>query len=52
LYTREAHPGERLPAHAGFEDKVTAARRLRDELGITRPIVVDDLDGRCTARTG
>jgi hypothetical protein len=40
--TREAHPGEHLPAHASFEDKLAAARRLRDELGITRPILVDD----------
>jgi hypothetical protein len=45
VYTREAHPGEHLPAHAGFEDKLAAARRLRDELGITRPILVDDFDG-------
>src|ERR671936_106251 len=43
--TREAHPGEYLPAHASFEAKLAAARRLRDELGITRPILVDDYDG-------
>src|SRR5919201_5519277 len=43
--TREAHPGEHLPAHERFEDKLAAARRLRDELGITRPILVDDLAG-------
>jgi hypothetical protein len=34
-----------VPAHASFEDKVAAARRLRDELGIMRPILIDDLDG-------
>jgi hypothetical protein len=34
-----------LPAHSGFEEKLTAARRLRDELGITRPILVDDIEG-------
>ncbi len=45
MYTREAHPGEHLPAHDSFEDKLAAARRLRDELGISRPILVDDLDG-------
>jgi hypothetical protein len=28
-----------------FEDKLAAARRLRDEIGITRPILVDDLGG-------
>jgi len=32
-------------AHESFEDKLAAARRLRDELGITRPILVDDLEG-------
>jgi hypothetical protein len=42
---REAHPGEHLGAHASLDDKVAAARRLRDELGIARPILVDDLEG-------
>lgn len=45
VYTREAHPGEHVPAHATFDDKLAAARRLRDDFGITRPILVDDLDG-------
>src|SRR5262245_62471480 len=35
-----------MPAHASLADKLAAARRLRDELGITRTILVDDLDGR------
>ena len=26
-------------------DKRAAARRLRDEVGVTRPILVDDLEG-------
>lgn len=34
-----------MRAHASFEDKLAAAERLRDEIGITRPILVDDLDG-------
>jgi hypothetical protein len=45
VYTREAHPGEHLPAHTGFAEKLAAAGRLRDELEITRTILVDDLDG-------
>lgn len=45
LYTREAHPGEHLTAHADFEEKLAAARRLRDELDIERPILVDDYEG-------
>ena len=45
VYTREAHPGELLAAHASFEEKLVAAARLRDEIGITRPILVDDHAG-------
>jgi hypothetical protein len=45
VYTREAHPGEHLPAHASFADKLSAAARLRDEIGISRPILVDDFEG-------
>jgi hypothetical protein len=45
VYTREAHPGEHQPAHTSLADKLAAARRLRAELGITRTILVDDLDG-------
>jgi hypothetical protein len=45
VYTREAHPGEHRQAHASFEDKLVAAARLRDEIGITRPILVDDYEG-------
>lgn len=45
VYTREAHPGEHVPAHVRLEDKHTAARRLRETFAIRRPILVDDLDG-------
>ena len=45
MYTREAHPAEHRPAHVLFEDKLSAAARLRDEIGISRPILVDDFDG-------
>lgn len=45
MYTHEAHPGENLPAHRNFGDKVAAAARLRDEVGISREILLDDLDG-------
>lgn len=44
-YTREAHPGEHVAHHATFADKRDNARRLRDEVGIQRPILVDDLEG-------
>lgn len=45
LYTREAHPGEHVGHHEAFGTKLAHARLLRDELGIRRPILVDDLDG-------
>jgi hypothetical protein len=45
VYTREAHPGEHVGHHATFDDKLANARLLRDEVGITRPILIDDLDG-------
>lgn len=45
VYTREAHPGEAVPHHDGFERKLAHARLLRDELGIRRTILVDDLAG-------
>jgi hypothetical protein len=45
VYTREAHPGEHVGHHATFDDKLTNARLLRDEVGIRRPILVDDLAG-------
>lgn len=45
LYTREAHPGEIVGPHRSFEDKLANARRLRDQVGIRRQILVDDLAG-------
>lgn len=47
LYTHEAHPGEHYPHHTSMEQKFRHARALRDELGVTRPILVDSLDGAC-----
>jgi hypothetical protein len=45
VYTREAHPGERVPAHASVADKARAARRLVNEDAIGRLVLIDDLDG-------
>jgi len=47
LYTNEAHPGENYPHLTSFEQKLAHARALHDELGVTRPILVDSLDGAC-----
>ncbi len=47
LYTNEAHPGEYYPHLVSMEQKLRHARDLRDKLGVTRPILVDALDGAC-----
>ncbi|MCI0393893.1 MAG: hypothetical protein L0332_08950 [Chloroflexi bacterium] len=47
LYTHEAHPGEYYPHLTSFEQKLAHARELRDKLGVTRPILLDALDGAC-----
>jgi hypothetical protein len=47
LYTHEAHPGEYYPHHSSMEQKVTHGRALRDELDVSRPILLDALDGAC-----
>jgi hypothetical protein len=52
VYTREAHPGEDVPHHESFERKLANARLLRDEVGIRRTILVDDLAGRAHRRYG
>lgn len=47
LYTHEAHPGEYYPHITSMEQKLRHAQALRDVLGVTRPILVDALDGAC-----
>ncbi|CAN5322508.1 hypothetical protein BH18ACT5_BH18ACT5_09520 [soil metagenome] len=45
VYTREAHPGELVGPHLDFAEKLANAARLRDEVGIKRRLLVDDLEG-------
>lgn len=52
LYTHEAHPGEYYPHHTTFEQKLNHAQSLRDVLNVTRPILVDALDGTCHRHYG
>ena len=47
LYTHEAHPAEHYPHHTSMEQKFKHAQALRDMLGVTRPILLDSLDGAC-----
>lgn len=45
LYTREAHPGEKLGPHRSLEDKERAAGLVVAEDGERRRVLVDDLAG-------
>jgi len=45
LYVREAHPGEKIPGHRTMNDKIGLARKLEDNPGENRTILVDDVDG-------
>ncbi len=47
LYTNEAHPGENFPHLTSMEQKFRHAQALHDVYGITRPILIDSLDGAC-----
>ena len=47
LYTNEAHPAEHYPHLTSIEQKFKHAAALRDELGVSRPILLDALDGDC-----
>jgi peroxiredoxin len=46
VYVREAHPGERIPAHRTPKDKMKAAEVLQKEEGIAFPILIDELSGK------
>lgn len=45
IYTREAHPGERVRHHKTLQDKRERARLFQGEFNVERQIFLDDLDG-------
>jgi hypothetical protein len=47
LYTHEAHPGENYLHLTSIDQKFRHAEALRDVLNVSRPILVDALDGAC-----
>jgi hypothetical protein len=47
LYTHEAHPAENYPPLRSMAQKFKHAHALRDVYGVTRPILLDVLDGAC-----
>jgi hypothetical protein len=42
---REAHPGERLPSHRSYEQKVEQAELFRRADEVPWPVLVDDIEG-------
>ena len=52
LYTHEAHPGEIMPPLRSMEQKFDHAAKLREVYGVTRPILLDSLDGAAHRRYG
>jgi len=45
VYTREAHPGSRIGAHASMDEKRRNAARLREQEPFPFPLLIDALDG-------
>ena len=52
LYTREAHPGEHIPAHGSLAAKMHNARRLEKMLVDERHIIVDGIEGNLHRQLG
>jgi hypothetical protein len=47
LYTHEAHPAEHYPHLTSMDQKFEHAHALQAVYGVTRPILLDALDGAC-----
>lgn len=47
LYSHEAHPGENFPPLRSMEQKFKHAKALQQIYNVSRPILVDALDGAC-----
>ena len=47
IYTHEAHPGENYPHLTSMAQKYQHAQDLKNVLGVSRPILIDSLDGAC-----
>ena len=45
LYTREAHPGHKLPPFQSLQEKIQRVKRLKNEEAENRMILVDDMQG-------
>jgi hypothetical protein len=45
IYTRETHPGENVPPHRSYAEKLQRARQFRQEEGLQVPLLVDEFEG-------
>ena len=45
LYTREAHPGERIGAHKTLDEKIKRAKETQQRFGEQRTLLIDDIEG-------
>jgi cytochrome oxidase Cu insertion factor (SCO1/SenC/PrrC family) len=52
LYVREAHPGEKMPAHKSYEQKREQADFFQELTGIRWPVLVDEVDGQVHKQYG
>jgi peroxiredoxin len=52
VYTREAHPGEKISKHASFHEKLLCAVRFRQEDGVQLRVLVDDVQGTVHRKYG
>jgi peroxiredoxin len=52
IYVREAHPGADLPPHRSMEEKIRAARLLREQEEINFPVLIDELGGETHRKYG
>lgn len=52
VYTREAHPGERIGAHKSFQEKMLRARQFKRLDKVNIRIVVDGIDGKIHRKYG
>lgn len=45
IYTREAHPGQKMPAFEAMSEKIERVQRLKNEEPENRMILIDDMQG-------
>jgi len=52
VYTREAHPGEKITQHKSYEEKMRRAKDLKNAEDFRIPILVDSIEGQINQAYG